>query len=897
MRRIAISYRRADSAAICRAIFDRLTQHYGCESVFIDIDRIPFGENFHDYIARTLEKTDVLLVVVGPKWRGSRGKQLPRIHDADDPVRLEIETAAAAGTSILPVLVHNARMPAESDLPKGLEWFAALNAARVDEARDFDVHMAALIKAIDERATEGRRSRFGEISPNNIPHQLSTFVGRKSELKHLQTLLRAKRLVSIVGPGGVGKTRLAMQLAQNVLPQFPGGAWFVPVSEALTTDVAVAVANAMGLEIAGRDPLLTILQHLGGQETLLILDDSEQYLEAIGEFAAQVLKIASFVKLLVTSRERLHVSGEQVYSVAPLQLPSDDMPLDEVKKSDAMRLLFDRAKTHDETFKITEKNALDLIKICDRLDGIPLALEFAAARLRTLSPRQVVQRLDEQFALLVGDKKDDGRHRTLRTAIEWSYNLLDEAERLLFARLAVFRGGFDIDAVEAICADERLATSLILDTLTALVEKSFVTKDATEEHACFRLLHVIRTYALEHLEVSPDREQLEERYFRYYAHKIDTFAQADAQRRRACTDELVVSHADVMAALSWAVVHRREECVALALALTPFWIVRSFYAEGADILESIERADIADESVRALLLSRAAGLRKCSGELDAAMRDGQESVRLRELLPDRAGLADALLAFGGIVMNAGEHERGHALVIRALDILKEGTDEASIAKCLINLSLCNTALQQYEAARDAAGDAITLCERTGNQLLLLWAHGALGNAAHQSGDLDLARDEYKKTISIARSMQYYFVITTGLSHLAEVELLDGNEAETERCIDESLTIIREHNLSLQLPDVLEAAARLFCYRGDDEHAAQLFGGVDALRLRLKFPLIETERDARAQVVRGMTDRHSNAWFEDQHQRGAQLDPGAVFHLARRALNTPKSKTRDPLSSR
>ncbi len=897
MKRIAISYRRADSAAICRAIFDRLTQHYGCESVFIDIDRIPFGENFHDYIAHTLEKTDVLLVVVGPKWRGTRGKELPRIHDADDPVRLEIETAAAAGTSILPVLVHNARMPAETDLPKSLEWFAALNAARVDEARDFDVHMKGLIEAIDERAGEGRRSRFGEIAPNNIPHQLSTFVGRKSELKHLQSLLRAKRLVSIVGPGGVGKTRLAIQLAHNVLPQLPGGAWFVPVSEALTTDVAVAVANAMGLEIAGRDPLQTIVQYVGGQETLLILDDSEQYLEAIADFAAQVLKVASFVKLLVTSRERLHVTGEQVYSIAPLQLPRDDMPLEEVRRSDAMRLLFDRAKTHDETFKITEKNAPDLIKICDRLDGIPLALEFAAARLRTLSPRQVVQRLDEQFALLVSDKKEDGRHRTLRATIEWSYNLLDEEERLLLERLAIFRASFSFDAVEAICADEHLPAGVILDRLTALVEKSFVTKDASEEHISFRLLHVIRTFALEHLDASPDREPLEERYFRYFTHKIDAFAQADAQNRAACTEDLVTSHADVVASLSWAVVQRRDECVALALALTPFWIVRSFYGEGADILESIERADIADESVRALLLSRAAGLRSAHGELDAALRDGEASVKLREQLPERAGLADALLAFGGIVMNTGEYDRGRSLIVRALEIFKEESDDASIAKCLINLSLAGTALREYDWARETARDAVSICERTGNQLLLLWAHGALGNAAHQTGELALARDEYKHSIAIARSMQYYFVITTALSHLAEVELLDGNDAETARCIDESLTIVREHNLSLQLPDVLEAAARLICYRGDDEHAAQLFGGVDALRLRLKFPLIDTERDARALVVRAMTSRHSPAWFEEQHQRGALLDPSAVLQLARRAVNAPKSKSRESVASR
>ncbi len=894
MRRIAISYRRADSAAICRAIFDRLAQHYGSESVFIDIDRIPFGENFHDYIAHTLEKTDVLLVVVGPKWRGPRGKALARIEDADDPVRLELETAAAGGTSILPVLVHNARMPGESDLPKTLAWFAALNAARVDEARDFDVHMAALIKAIDERTAESRRSRFGEVAPNNIPHHLSAFVGRKGELKTLQSLLRTKRLVSIVGPGGVGKTRLALQLAQSVLQQFPGGAWFVPVSETLTTDVAVAVANAMGLEIVGRDPLQTVLQHVAGQETLLILDDSEQYLDAIAAFSAEVLKVSSLVKLLITSRERLHLRGEQVYALPPLQLPSADMPLEDVRRCDAMRLLLDRAKAHDEKFKLNEKNVPDLIKICDRLDGIPLALEFAAARLRTLSPHQVVQRLDEQFALLVSDTQDDGRHRTLRAAIEWSYNLLDENERLLFARLAIFRGAFGIDAVEAICHDERIAASAILDTLTALVEKSFVAKTGLDETTSFRLLHVIRSYAIERLNEVPGTGDLEERYFRYFARKVEAFGASDAQSRAACTEELVPAHADVDAALAWALVQKRDECIVLALALTPFWVVRGFYGEGADLLESIERSGIAGETERALLLSRAASLRSAHGELDAALRDAEESLKLREASPDGEGLADALLTLGGTMVNGGEHEKGRSLLARALSLFLAGSDDASIAKCLINLSICDTALRSYESALDAAREAVSVCKRTENRVLLLWAHGALGNVAHQTGDLAIARDEYQQSLEIARSMRYYFVITTALSHLAEVELLDGNPSEAQRYIDESLTIVREHNLSLQLPDVLEATARLLAQRNDDDDAAQVFGSVDALRLRLKFPLHESERHARAEVVRAISARHSESWFQEQHARGAALDPGAVLQLARRAVSSGKAKIREPV---
>jgi predicted ATPase len=887
MRRIAISYRRDDSAAICRAIFDRLTAHYGNESVFIDIERIPFGENFHDYIAHTLEKTDVLLVVVGPKWRGPRGKQPPRILDDDDPVRLEIETAAAAGTSVMPVLVQKARMPTEAELPKSLVWFAALNAAQVDEARDFDAHMAALIEAIDQRSEETRRSRSSEPAPNNIPHELSAFVGRKSELKHLQSLLRGKRLVSIVGPGGVGKTRLALQLARSVLPQFPGGAWFVPVSETLGTEVAVAVANAIGLEIVGRDPMQTVLQHLADQETLLILDDSEQYLDAIGTFASQVLQISSFVKLLVTSRERLHLRGEQVYALSPLQLPRDDMPLEDIRRCDAMRLLFDRAKANDEAFKISEKNAPDLIKICERLDGIPLALEFAAARLRTLSPHQVVQRLDEQFALLVSDKKDDGRHRTLRTAIEWSYNLLDDAERTLFARLAIFRSAFGIEAVEAICADAGLSSDVILDTLTALVEKSFVTKTGTEERTCFRLLHVIRSYAQDRLAEASDNGELEERYFRYYARRIETFAASDANSRAASMEELVNSHPDVIGALQWAIEHRREECTVLSLALAPFWVVRGFYGEGADILECVDRSGIAGESERALLLSRAAGLRSAHAEMDAALLDAEESVKLRERLPDQAGLGDALLTLGGTLVNAGECDRARALLVRALSLLQGAGHDADIAKCFVNLSICDTALRNYTSAQDEARQAVDLCERTGNGALMLWAHGALGNVAHQTGDLALARNEYQQSIEIARSMRYYFVITTALSHLAEVELLEGNEAATERCIEESLTIVREHNLSLQLPDVLEAAARLLSRRGNDNEAAQLFGSVDALRVRLKFPLKASERDARAEVVRLMSARHTDKWFEEQHARGASLDPSAVLQLARRAVSSSK----------
>jgi tetratricopeptide (TPR) repeat protein len=246
------------------------------------------------------------------------------------------------------------------------------------------------------------------------------------------------------------------------------------------------------------------------------------------------------------------------------------------------------------------------------------------------------------------------------------------------------------------------------------------------------------------------------------------------------------------------------------------------------------------------------------------------------------------------MVNGGQHEEGRALLARALALFLEGSDDASIAKCLINLSICDSALRSYDSALDAGREAVSVCKRTENKTLMLWAHGALGNVAHQTGDLTVARDEYKQSLTIARSMQYYFVITTALSHLAEVELLDGNQAEAQRYIDESLTLVCEHNLSLQLPDVLEATARLLSQRGDDDEAAQLFGSVDAVRLRLKFPLHESERHVRAEVVRALSSRHSDAWFEEHHSRGAALDPWAVLQLARRAISRSRPKTtREP----
>lgn len=344
-----------------------------------------------------------------------------------------------------------------------------------------------------------------EATPNNLPQQVTSFVGRERELAEVSTLLGTTRLMTLLGVGGIGKTRLSQQIAADVIDDYPDGMWFVDL--AVLTDtrlVPQAVASVLGVkEEAGRPVIEALMKYVKDMRLLLILDNSEHLVHACAELAQQLLHSGSHVKVLASSRESLHVAGETIYPVSALAAPDPQASLTLVAlmQYDAVRLFIDRAVAVQPAFRVTQQNAIAVAEICHRLDGIPLALELAAARVSALSVEQIAAHLSDRFRLLTrGDRTALPRQQTLRASIDWSYDLLSEAERTLLRRLSVFAGGWTLEAAEAVGAEGEVGHHDVLDLLARLVEKSLVALAAEGER--YRLLDTVQAYALERLKAS-----------------------------------------------------------------------------------------------------------------------------------------------------------------------------------------------------------------------------------------------------------------------------------------------------------------------------------------------------------------------------------------------------------
>ncbi|UCG98963.1 MAG: hypothetical protein JSW31_08040, partial [Burkholderiales bacterium] len=339
--------------------------------------------------------------------------------------------------------------------------------------------------------------------PNNLPQQATSFVGREREIDEVEALLGTARLITLLGMGGLGKTRLSLQVAAEVMPQYPDGAWFVdltPIRDA--PRVAAEAARVLSVtEEPGRPLLQTLCAHLKSKRLLLILDNCEQVVEAAAELAAAVLAAAPQVRIIASSREALRTPGEHAYPILPLPLPSKEDGLEALAQSTAVRLFVERAKANKPAFALTEKDAPAVAELVERLEGIPLALELAAARVRVLSVADINARVQDRFKLLTGGGRTlPQRQQTLRALVDWSYDLLGENEKCLLDRLGVFVGGFDLPAAEAVCGVDPLDAMDVLDLLGSLAEKSLVMLDEREEGSRYRMLETIRQYAREKLD-------------------------------------------------------------------------------------------------------------------------------------------------------------------------------------------------------------------------------------------------------------------------------------------------------------------------------------------------------------------------------------------------------------
>ncbi|HZH98642.1 MAG TPA: NB-ARC domain-containing protein, partial [Fimbriimonadaceae bacterium] len=527
----------------------------------------------------------------------------------------------------------------------------------------------------------------------DLPSQLTPFVGREREVEEVRHRLLHPdvRLLTLTGPGGVGKTRLALEVARQVVDQFEDGVCFVALAP-ISDPALVPSAMAQALQVkqgAGQSVAEALKQDLRERQLLLVLDNFERLLGA-GPPLAQLLAACPRMKVLVTSRVVLRLQGEHNYEVPPLTLPpAGHRPSPEqLGRYEGIRLFMQRAQAANSHFTIATENAPAVVELCQRLDGLPLAIELAAARVRLLPPEAVLARLGNRLGLLTGGARDlPHRQRTLRATLDWSYDLLSVAERSLFARLAVFVGGWTLEAAEAVCdvGDE----AEVLQHMSALVDKSLVQQQASIRHEPrFAMLETVREYALERLEESGELERLRRQHTSYFLELAEEEERASqGPLQGAWLDRLEAEHDNLRAALAWSLFPQGDTEMGLQLtgALSHFWYVREHHSESRMWLQSaLERTSDAT-AARAKVLVGAGRLAWFQGELARANTLLEESHSLYQDLGDNVGATFALLVLGRIAVSQGNRRRGEALVEESLVLFRQQGNLWGIARALIVL--------------------------------------------------------------------------------------------------------------------------------------------------------------------------------------------------------------------
>ena len=595
--------------------------------------------------------------------------------------------------------------------------------------------------------------------PNNFPTQVTTFIGRAPEIRDGLRLLDGTRLLTLTGPGGTGKTRLSLQLAAEATPSFPDGAFWVPLAPIADPElVPSTIAHALGVHVGGKEvPLDRVVEHVRGKRMLLVLDNFEQILPAAPVVSA-ILASGPELKVITSSRAPLRITGEQEFPVPPLELPDPErLPsLEVLTQSDAVKLFVERARSVKPDFMVTAENAAAVAEICYRLDGLPLAIELAAARVKLLSPQAMLPRLKQGLDLLASASPDrTDRQRTLRGAIAWSYDLLDEGLRRLFARSGVFVAGAMLEQIEAVCGPASEIDGEVLDRMSELLDNSLVRQLEAAGEPRFRMLVTIRDYAMERLAASPEAQDIRRRHFAAYlalAERAAPELQGNDQRR--WLDLVELEHDNMRAALECAISEKRvDDATRLVFALWRFWQVRGHLREGLAWAERVLALPPGDPRTRLRALEAAGGLTYWMADMDTTERYYREEYDRAGELGDAAERAKAGYNLSFVYMLSGgtRHEEAQALLEEALDANRTLGDRASRARAAWALGAMygegpKRTRDDFLKAKKLTDEALEQHRALGNRFDIAWDLHATGIAALKLGELDEAERDWREAI-------------------------------------------------------------------------------------------------------------------------------------------------------
>ncbi|MFD1935913.1 ATP-binding protein [Nonomuraea mangrovi] len=716
------------------------------------------------------------------------------------------------------------------------------------------------------------------MTSHNLPVEPNRFVGRARDLDELCGLLRDQRLVTLCGVGGIGKTRLALRVAAKVVPDFPDGVWLVELARITGADlVAHEIANTLGVrEERSRPSLDGLLVRLRGARALLLLDNCEQVVERCAELVSELLAGCPDLRILLTTREALRIPGELVWRVPPLDLPDARHP-----DAEAVLLFTDRALAVGT--RLSGGDFDDVARLCVALDGLPLALELAAARTRMLSPAQIADRIGDRFRLLTsGDRTAPARQRTLLATVEWSHDLLTPKERVLLRRLSVFAGHFDLDLVEQVCADDGdLPSHEILDLLGGLVDKSLLLADGGR----YRLLETIKQFAAERLRDEDERTWFRDRHLQVICEVQERCFESGLATPRAPWPErlpyFVRGRAlidDCRAAVDWAVESDNALLgLRLAYVASALLAVHGEIAEGVEWFERLLRLDLTGVPPEVVALSKGAlayGL-EARDDLAGCERVVTEALKEQEKVPHSLGKGVTLNVAGVLLLRTGQFDRAERHFEEVVATTREWDDTFNRVIAHSCLAVLAGVRGQLRLAQRHAGEALAVAKENGHPWHVAMATSQLAAVAEWRGDTEAAVTHYREAAAIFDELDNRVEMERCLVMVAKVAIGRGDHATAEGLLAECLELAQKTGQRLGMARVLRVLSRLADVEGDLAGAVLSSGAATALAEEMGEPTVSGRIE---ELLARARDKLGEGRTALQWSRGRELDPVEVARL-------------------
>lgn len=705
-----------------------------------------------------------------------------------------------------------------------------------EQTRGFDSATTEIALArITEEALKNESSR-----PNNLAKYHSSIIGRETEAKAISDMLADGeiRLVTLTGVGGTGKTRLSQAVARRLLYDFSDGVFFIELASITQPElVASSIGQPLGIKDEGGRPVLEILKEfLKDRRMLLVLDNFEQVVAAAPAIA-ELLSATNKLKILVTSRFVLNIKAEREFGVPPLVSPSPGVmeSLDEMGKNEAVRLFVERARAVKPSFTLTEENARKVAEICARLDGLPLAIELAAARIKILSPSAILEKLQDRLKFLTGGSRDlPARHQTMHDAVEWSYDLLTELEKTMLRRLSVFSGGFRLDAAEFIALSSETQDSPVFELVGSLVDKSFLfRRDELDEEPRFRMLEVVRDYALAKLEESGeaiDARQKHAEYFVSLGEQAEPFVQASQSPE--WLNRLEEEHDNLRAVMQWSLENDPPLAVRLAVAVRNFWLLHSHLTEGYGWLKAaLESSSGHPPAELRFKLMNGLGLAaRFRGDYETARKAYADGLAAGKEAGDKQGIALSSRGLGLVAMQQGDRTAASEYFEAGLSISRELADKFGVA---ISLSF-------------------------------------LGDLARTEGDFQRARPMIEESLELFRELDNKSAMSDSLNNLGAAAFGSGDHESARRYFAEAAHIARDLGNKITISCSLDGFAALAVENADYARAARLSGAADALRESIGYNIEPAEQAFRTAYLDKLRGKMPDENFSIDSKKGSQF---------------------------